>query len=112
VVDVLVERPGELHLEPPPDWAYRLATVTVAEDEAGPSAAAGEFEVLRRAPELAAERQGLDRWLAAAPDKVLALVAQLDDPAAMPAGWGRSPTPAPCTRRSPAPSPAAAPGAG
>jgi FtsP/CotA-like multicopper oxidase with cupredoxin domain/DNA-directed RNA polymerase subunit RPC12/RpoP len=89
VVDVLVERPGELHLEHhTPDRTYRLATLTVAEDEAGPSAAAGEFEVLRRAPELAAERRGLDRWLAAPPDKVLALVAQMDDPAAMPAGAG------------------------
>ena len=88
VVDVLVERPGELALEHhTPERTYRLATVVVAEDGGG-SAAAGEFEVLRRAPELAAERAQLDRWLAAAPDKVLALVAQLDDPAAMAAGAG------------------------
>jgi hypothetical protein len=33
------------------------------------------FEQLRRAPELEAERRGLDAWLAAPPDKVLALVA-------------------------------------
>src|SRR4029453_5816931 len=38
--------------------------------------------------ELAAEREQLGAWLAAAPDKVLALVAQMDDPAAMPAGAG------------------------
>jgi FtsP/CotA-like multicopper oxidase with cupredoxin domain len=89
VVDVLVERPGELHLEHhTPDRTYRLATLTVAEDQAGPLAAAGEFEQLRRAPELEAERAGLDRWLAARPDKILALVAQMDDPAAMPAGAG------------------------
>ena len=44
--------------------------------------------MLRRAPELEAERQPLDRWLAAPPDKVLALVAQMDDPAAMPEGAG------------------------
>jgi FtsP/CotA-like multicopper oxidase with cupredoxin domain len=89
VVDVLFDQPGELHLEHhTPDRTYRLATLTVAEDEAGPSAAAGEFEVLRRAPELEAERRLLDRWLAAPPDKVLALVAQMDDPAAMPAGAG------------------------
>jgi FtsP/CotA-like multicopper oxidase with cupredoxin domain len=88
VVDVLVERPGELHLEHhTPDRTYRLATVTVAEDGRG-STAVGEFEVLRRAPELEDERRGLDRWLAAPPDKVLALVAQMDDPAAMPAGAG------------------------
>ncbi|HEX5878427.1 MAG TPA: heavy metal-binding domain-containing protein [Actinomycetota bacterium] len=88
VVDVLVERPGELHLEHhTPDRSYRLATLVVGEGQA-PSSAAGEFEVLRRAPELVAERQGLDRWLAAEPDKVLALVAQMDDPAALPAGAG------------------------
>jgi FtsP/CotA-like multicopper oxidase with cupredoxin domain len=88
VVDVLVERPGELALEHrTPDRTYKLATVTVAEDGRG-SAAAREFGVLRRAPELAAERQQLDRWLAAPPDKVLALVAQMDDPAAMPDGAG------------------------
>jgi FtsP/CotA-like multicopper oxidase with cupredoxin domain len=89
VVDVLVERPGELALEHhTPDRTYRLATVTVAEEPAAPSPAAQAFDQLRRAPELAAERGQLDRWLAAAPDKVLALVAQMDDPAAMPAGAG------------------------
>ena len=89
VVDVLVDQPGELHLEHhTPDRTYQLATLTVAEDEAGPSAAAGGFEQLRRAPELDAERRQLDRWLAAPPDKVLALVAQMDDPAAMPEGAG------------------------
>jgi FtsP/CotA-like multicopper oxidase with cupredoxin domain len=89
VVDVGVDQPGELHLEHhTPDRVYRLATITVSEERAGPSPAAEEFEQLRRAPELAAERQQLDRWLAAPPDKVLALVAQMDDPAAMPAGAG------------------------
>jgi FtsP/CotA-like multicopper oxidase with cupredoxin domain len=88
VVDVLVDQPGELHLEHhTPDRTYWLATLTVAEDPVA-SPAAGEFEVLRRAPELEAEREQLDRWLAAPPDKVLALVAQMDDPAAMPAGAG------------------------
>ena len=88
VVDVLAERPGELHLEHhTPDRTYRLATVAVAGDRAGSSPAHG-FEVLRTAPELAAERQGLDPWLAAPPDKVLALVAQMDDPAAMPEAAG------------------------
>jgi FtsP/CotA-like multicopper oxidase with cupredoxin domain len=89
VVDVLVEQPGELHLEHhTPDRTYKLATVAVAERLAAPSPAAQAFEVLRTAPELAAERQQLDRWLAAAPDKVLALVAQMDDPAALPASAG------------------------
>jgi FtsP/CotA-like multicopper oxidase with cupredoxin domain len=88
VVDVLVERPGKLALEHhTPDRTYKLASVTVAENGRG-SAAAGEFEVLRRAPELAAERQQLEHWLAAPPDKVLALVAQMDDPTAMPEDAG------------------------
>jgi FtsP/CotA-like multicopper oxidase with cupredoxin domain len=88
VVDVLVDQPGELRLEHhTPDRTYQLARVTVTADGRG-SAAAREFEVLRRAPELEAERQQLDRWLAAPPDKVLALVAQMDDPAAMPEGAG------------------------
>ena len=89
VVDVLVERPGELALEHhTPDRTYQLATVTVTEGEPAPTPAAQQFEQLRRAPELEAERRQLDRWLAAPPDKVLALVAQMDDPAAMPAGAG------------------------
>jgi FtsP/CotA-like multicopper oxidase with cupredoxin domain len=87
VVDVLAERP-ELHLEHhTPNRTYRLATVAVV-GEAGETAAARAFPVLRRAPELEAERAGLDPWLTAPPDKVLALVAQLDDPAAMPADGG------------------------
>jgi FtsP/CotA-like multicopper oxidase with cupredoxin domain len=89
IVDVLVGRPGELALEHhTPDRSYRLATIVVSEEQAARSPAAQEFEVQRRAPELEAERRQLDRWLAAEPDKVLALVAQMDDPAAMPAGAG------------------------
>jgi FtsP/CotA-like multicopper oxidase with cupredoxin domain len=91
VVDVLVDQPGELALEHhTPDRSYRLATIVVREERAAPSPtpAAQQFGQLRRAPELAAERAQLDRWLAAEPDKVLALVAQLDDPAALPAGAG------------------------
>jgi FtsP/CotA-like multicopper oxidase with cupredoxin domain len=89
VVDVLVERPGELALEHrTPDRTYRLATIVVSEERAAPSPAAQAFDQLRRAPELEAERRQLDRWLAAQPDKVLALVAQMDDPAALPEGAG------------------------
>jgi len=88
VVDALVERPGELHLEyHTPDRVYRLAALAVATDRVV-SPAAGESEVLRTAPELAAERWQLEHWLAAPPDKVLALVAQMDDPAALPADAG------------------------
>jgi FtsP/CotA-like multicopper oxidase with cupredoxin domain len=88
VVDVLVDQPGQLELEHrTPDRTYRLATVAVSEDRAAPSLAR-EFERLRTAPELAAERQQLDRWLAAPPDKTLALVAQMDDPAGPQQGAG------------------------
>jgi FtsP/CotA-like multicopper oxidase with cupredoxin domain len=88
VVDVLVERVGELTLEHhTPDRTYRLASLSV-KDELVAHSPATEFEVLRTAPELTAERQQLDRWLTAPPDKTLALVAQLDDPTAMPEGAG------------------------
>jgi FtsP/CotA-like multicopper oxidase with cupredoxin domain len=83
VVDVLVESAGELALEHhSPNRTYRLATITMT--QGAPSTAATRFGQLHRAPELEAERARLERWLAAAPDKILALVAQMDDPAAMP----------------------------
>ena len=86
VVDVLLDRPGELSLEHrTPDRSYPLATVSVTDDPTATSAAA-EFEVLEDAPELAAERRSLDAWVAATPDKILALVAEMDDPAAAAGG--------------------------
>jgi FtsP/CotA-like multicopper oxidase with cupredoxin domain len=79
VVDVLFDRPGQLELEHrTPERAYRLAGITVTEQQATPPLA-GQFEVLREAPELAAERQALGAWLAAPPDKTLALIAEMDD---------------------------------
>src|SRR5512132_362066 len=79
VVDVLFGRPGQLELEHrTPDRAYRLAAITVTEQQAT-LPLAGQFEVLREAPELAAERQALGAWLAAPPDKTLALIAEMDD---------------------------------
>src|SRR5215216_630639 len=87
VVDVLVDQPGELALDHhTPNRSYRLATLRVAEGRPGPAAEA--FAQLRRAPELEAERAQLDHWLAAPPDKVLALVTQMDDPTDMPADAG------------------------
>jgi FtsP/CotA-like multicopper oxidase with cupredoxin domain len=82
VVDVLFDQPGQLELQHrTPDRAYRLATITVTGEPATP-ALAEQFEVLRTAPELAAERRALDAWLAAPPDKTLALIAEMDDIAA------------------------------
>jgi len=79
VVDVLLGKPGELRLEHrTPRRSYPLATVTVGGEHIAPSREA-QFAGLRRAPELAAERQRLGAWLAAAPDKVLALVAEMAD---------------------------------
>jgi FtsP/CotA-like multicopper oxidase with cupredoxin domain len=84
VVDVLVEHPGgELTLQhQTPDRTYRLASVQVSDEPAAPSQAARKFQQLRTAPELQAERQQLERWLAAPPDKTLAMVARMDDPLA------------------------------
>src|SRR3954466_4752052 len=63
VVDVRFERPGELTLEHrTPEKTYRLAQITVTDDVAQPPLAEA-FDVLRRDPELAAEREQLGRWL-------------------------------------------------
>jgi FtsP/CotA-like multicopper oxidase with cupredoxin domain len=79
VVDVLFGEPGQAELQHrTPDRTYRLAAITVTGEPVTPSLVQ-EFEVLREAPELAAERQALDTWLAAPPDKTLALIAEMDD---------------------------------
>jgi FtsP/CotA-like multicopper oxidase with cupredoxin domain len=79
VVDVLVDQPGQLTLEHrTPDRTYQLATINVTEERTKPSYTR-EFHALRGAPELAAERRQIDAWLAAPPDKTLALVAEMDD---------------------------------
>jgi FtsP/CotA-like multicopper oxidase with cupredoxin domain len=89
VVDVLLDRPGQLALEHhTPNRTYPLASITVVGQRAVPELA-DSFQRLRTAPELVAEREQLDGWLAAPPDKVLALVAEMDDPAAQP---GTGPT--------------------
>jgi FtsP/CotA-like multicopper oxidase with cupredoxin domain len=78
ILDVLVERPGELALEHhTPEKVYRLASIAVSDEPAEPSLAEA-FEQLRSDPELTAERDGLDRHLTAEPDKTLAFVAEMD----------------------------------
>ncbi|MGK5171480.1 multicopper oxidase domain-containing protein [Geodermatophilus sp. CPCC 205761] len=78
VVDVLVDRAGRYALEHrTPDRIYRLASISVTEEAAAPPLAE-VFGRLRSAPELTAERRQLDRWLAAPPDKVIAVVAEMD----------------------------------
>ena len=78
VVDVLFEQPGELALEHrTPERTYVLASVTVGVDRAVPSLAS-EFGNLRTNSEIAAERESIARYLAAEPDKTLALIAEMD----------------------------------
>jgi FtsP/CotA-like multicopper oxidase with cupredoxin domain len=78
VVDVLVDRPGEYVLEHrTPDSTYRLASITVTEELAEPSLTEA-FDRLRSAPELAAERRRLQEELVRPPDKILAIVAEMD----------------------------------
>jgi FtsP/CotA-like multicopper oxidase with cupredoxin domain len=79
VVDVLFDHPGPLELQhQTPDRTYRLAAITVT-GELGMPSLSEQFGVLRTAPELAAERELLDAWLEAPPDKTLALIAEMDD---------------------------------
>jgi FtsP/CotA-like multicopper oxidase with cupredoxin domain len=88
VVDVLAEQPGELTLEHrTPTRTYPLARIKVSGERAVPSRER-EFLLLRCAPELQAERRQMDTWVAAPPDKVLALVAEMDDPPVLATGGG------------------------
>ena len=57
-----------------PEQTYRLATVTVSEDEAEPIA----FDALRVNGDLVAERERIAPYLEAEPDKTLSFVAELD----------------------------------
>jgi FtsP/CotA-like multicopper oxidase with cupredoxin domain/cation diffusion facilitator CzcD-associated flavoprotein CzcO len=78
VVDVLFEEPGRLTLEHrTPDRSYPLAEIAVSGDGTKPSLRE-HFEILRRDPELAAERERVARFLELPPDKTLAFVAELD----------------------------------
>ena len=78
VVDVLFDQAGELTLEHrTPERTYPLAAITVNEEAAEPTLGE-DFDSLRAAPELEAERERLEAVLAAPPDKTVALVAELD----------------------------------
>lgn len=78
VIDVLFDEPGRLALEHhTPERVYRLAAITVGPEPAEPSLRE-PFRVLRRAPELTAERERLERSLDAPPDKTLAFIAEMD----------------------------------
>jgi FtsP/CotA-like multicopper oxidase with cupredoxin domain len=78
VVDVLFDRPGEVHLEHrTPDRVYDLGAFCVASAGNGGGAAAGSFATLRTDPELTTERRLIEHDLDRPPDKVLAFVSTM-----------------------------------
>ncbi len=78
IVDVMFDRPGSFVLEhQTPERTYSLADIQVGEDRAEPSLD-DVFTPLRTNPEFAEERARLEAELAAAPDKTLAFVAEMD----------------------------------
>jgi FtsP/CotA-like multicopper oxidase with cupredoxin domain len=78
VVDVLFSVPGQLTLEHhTPERSYPLAAIAVAEESATPPLTE-QYEVLRRDPELSAERARLDESVDAPPDKTIAFVAEME----------------------------------
>jgi FtsP/CotA-like multicopper oxidase with cupredoxin domain len=77
-VDVLFEHAGSLTLEHrTPDRRYKLATIVVAEELVQP-ALAQQFDRLRTNADMVAERARLTPYLSAEPDKVVALVGEMD----------------------------------
>src|SRR5881398_3612739 len=60
-----------------PDRTYKLADITVSDEQATPSLAEA-FSTLRTAPELSAERERLVPLVDAPPDKTLAFQAEMD----------------------------------
>jgi FtsP/CotA-like multicopper oxidase with cupredoxin domain len=78
IVDVLFDRPGKVTLEHrPPGACYELASISVSDDWAVPSLAR-RFEFMRANDDMAAERGRVAPYVAAAPQKTLAFVAEMD----------------------------------
>src|SRR5918994_1531716 len=78
VVDVLFDTPGEAVLEHrTPEKTYRLGTIAVADGDVNPGPREA-FEQLRTNPDMTSERERIAPYLDAEPDKVLALVAEMD----------------------------------
>ena len=78
VVDVLLPDAGALALEHrTPDRTYRLASITVAEEQPEPSYS-DEFGRLRTNRDMAEVRARIEPFLSAAPDKTLSFVAEMD----------------------------------
>jgi FtsP/CotA-like multicopper oxidase with cupredoxin domain len=78
VIDVLFPEPGELELQHrTPERTYRLASITVADEEVQPSYA-GEFTALRTNGDTAELREKIEPFLQRTPDKTLSFVAEMD----------------------------------
>jgi FtsP/CotA-like multicopper oxidase with cupredoxin domain len=78
VVDVLFDQSGSVTLEHrTPQRTYRLGTIAVGDERAAPSFAV-EYQELRTNADMAADRSRITNYLAAEPDKTLALVAEMD----------------------------------
>jgi FtsP/CotA-like multicopper oxidase with cupredoxin domain len=78
VVDVLFPDAGELELQHrTPERTYRLAAITVADEQAEPSFA-NEFARLRTNTDMAELREDIEPFLKAPPDKTLSFVAEMD----------------------------------
>ena len=82
VVDVLFDQPGPAGAGAPHPRPGLPARHDHSHRRARLPPLAEQFEELRTAPELAAEREFLATWLEAPPDKTLALIAEMDDIAA------------------------------
>jgi len=78
VIDVLFPEPGELELQHrTPERTYRLASITVADEEVQPSYA-DEFTALRTNGDTAELREKIEPFLERTPDKTLSFVAEMD----------------------------------
>jgi hypothetical protein len=82
VVDVMFDTPGHATLEHrTPERVEALVQVTVGDERAQPSLE-DSFASQRISAEMVAERQRVAPYLAAAPDKTVAFIAEMDVPAA------------------------------
>jgi FtsP/CotA-like multicopper oxidase with cupredoxin domain len=78
VVDVLFPDTGQLALEHrTPERTYRLASIIVGDDKPEPSHAE-EFARLRTSPDMSEQRERVEPFLKAPPDKTLSFVAEMD----------------------------------
>jgi FtsP/CotA-like multicopper oxidase with cupredoxin domain len=78
VVDVLFGNAGDLELQHrTPERTYRLASISVADEQAEPSYAE-EFRALRSNPDMTELRERIGPFLSSAPDKSLSFVAEMD----------------------------------